>query len=132
VRDASVMTSPAYLERLNNPSPWSRKMFASCRLSRTLCRIAESRGKGVGGELLASQNPGEVAIDEIAAMRGVTGVHLLERDTSLERPRTHEESLRHGGADESVERVLIVEGHDLRSIALPGQRFRLSHVMEAS
>ena len=132
VRDASVMTSPAYLERLNNPSPWSRKMFASCRLSRTLCRVAASRGKGVGGELLASQNPGELAIDEIAAMRGVTGVHLLERDTSLERPRTHEERLRHGGIDESVERVLIVEGHDLRSIALPGQRFRLSHVMEAS
>ena len=132
VRDAAVMTSPAYLERLNNPTPWSRKMFASCRLSRTLCRIVASRGNGVGGELLALQNPGEVAIDAIAATSGVTGVHLLERDTSLERPRTHEESLRHGGADESVERVLIVEGHDLRSIALPGERFRLSHVMEAS
>ena len=132
VRDASVMTSPAYLERLNNPTPWSRKMFASCRLSRTLCRIVASRGNGVGGELLALQNPGEVAIDAIAATSGVTGVHLLERDTSLERPRTHEESLRHGGADESVERVLIVEGHDLRSIALPGERFRLSHVVEAS
>jgi len=132
VGDASVMTSPAYLERLNNPTPWSRKMFASCRLSRTLCRVVASRGKGVGGELLALQNPGEVAIDAIASTRGVTGVHLLERDTSLERPRTHEESLRHGGADESVERVLIVEGHDLRSIALPGERFRLSHVVEAS
>jgi hypothetical protein len=126
------MTSPAYLERLNNPSPWSRKMFASCRLSRTLCRVAESRGNGVGGEVMTVRNPGQVAIDAIAATSGVTGVHLLERDTSLERPRTHEESLRHGGADESVERVLIVEGHDLRSIALAGERFRLSHVMEAS
>lgn len=130
VRDASVMTSPAYLERLNNPSPWSRKMFASCGLSRTLCRVVASRGRGVGGELLALQNPGEVAIDEIASMRGVTGVHLLERDTSLERPRTSEETLR--GGDASVERVLLVEGHDLRAIALPGERFRLSHVMEAS
>jgi len=124
------MTSAAYLERLNNPSPWSRKMFASCGLSRTLCRVVASRGRGVGGELLALQNPGEVAIDEIASMRGVTGVHLLERDTSLERPRTSEETLR--GGDASVERVLLVEGHDLRAIALPGERFRLSHVMEAS
>ena len=126
------MTSPAYLERLNNPTPWSRKMFASCRLSRTLCRVAESRASGVGGEVLTVQNPGQVAIEAIASTRGVTGVHLLERDAALARPRTHEESLRHGGADESVERVLIVEGHDLRSIALPGERFRLSHVMEAS
>ena len=28
VRDAAVTTSPAYLERLNNPTPWSRKLFA--------------------------------------------------------------------------------------------------------
>ncbi len=124
------MTSAAYLERLNNPTPWSRKVFASCRLSRTLCRVVASRGKGVGGELLALQNPGEVAIDAIASTRGVTGAHLLERDTSLERPRTSEEILR--GGDDSVERVLIVEGHDLRSIGLPGERFRLSHMMEAS
>ena len=132
VRDAAVMTSPAYLERLNNPTPWSRKMFASCRLSRTLCRIAESRGNGVGGEVLTVQNPARAAIDAIASTRGVTGVHLLERDASLARPRTHEESLRHGGADESVERVLIVEGHDLRALALRGERYRLSHVVEAS
>lgn len=126
------MTSAAYLERLNNPTPWSRKVFASCRLSRTLCRVVESCGKGVGGELLALQNPGEVAIDAIASTPGVTGVHLLERDASLARPRTHEESLRHGGADESVERVLIVEGHDLSALALRGERYRLSHVVEAS
>jgi hypothetical protein len=132
VRDAPVMTSAAYLERLNNPTPWSRKMFASCRLSRTLCRVVESRGNGVGGTVLTLQNPGPVLVDEIASTRGVTGVHLLERDTSLARPRTHEESLRHGGADESADRVLIVEGHDLQAVALPGERYRLSHVMEAS
>jgi hypothetical protein len=130
VSEAAVMTSAAYLERLNNPTPWSRKMFASCRLSRTLCRVVESRGNGVGGVVLTLRNPGQVPIDEIAATRGVTGVHLLERDAALARPHTSEETLR--GGDESVERVLIVEGHDLRAIVLPGERFRLSHVMEAS
>ncbi|MGQ0546779.1 MAG: fumarylacetoacetate hydrolase family protein [Betaproteobacteria bacterium] len=55
VRDASVMTSPAYLERLNDPTPWSRKIFASCRLSRTLCRVVESRGRGVGGHVVTSR-----------------------------------------------------------------------------
>jgi hypothetical protein len=60
----------------------------------------------------------------------MTSAAYLERDAALARPRTSEETLR--GGDESVERVLIVEGHDLRAIVLPGERFRLSHVMEAS
>lgn len=124
------MTSAAYLERLNNPTPWSRKIFPSCRLSRTLCRIVASRGHGVGGAVMTLQNPGHVPMDEIAATAGVTGVHLLERDTSLARPRTNEETLR--GSDASVERVLVVEGHDLQALALRGEGYRLSHVVQAS
>jgi len=55
----------------------------------------------------------------------------LERDDSLERPRTGEEALRRGGADESVARILVVEGHDLGAVKLPGQRYRLSHALTA-
>lgn len=131
LRDASIMTSAAYLERLNNPTPWSKKIFASCRLSRTLCRIAEGRGHGVGGMVLTSPNPGKISLPEILETKGVTAAHLLERDASLERPRTHEESLRAGGSDASVERVLVVEGHDLGALDLPGERYRLSHVVSA-
>jgi len=129
VRDASVMTSPAYLERLNNPTPWSRKIFASCRLSRTLCRVVESRGRGVAGSVLTTTETAN--LPEILQAPGVTAVHLLERDASLERPRTGEESLRRGAADESVERILVVEGHDLAAVKLPGERYRLSHLLTA-
>jgi hypothetical protein len=128
VRDAAVMTSAAYLERLNNPTPWSRKLFASCRLSRTLCRVVESRGMGLGGEVLTFTGEGNAR--EILETTGVTAVHVLERDRSLERPRTSEEGLRRG-ADESVERIVVVEGHDLRSLTLPGGRYRLSHALTA-
>lgn len=128
VRDAAVMTSPAYLERLNNPTPWSRKLFASCRLSRTLCRVVESRGTGIGGEVLTCLEAEDPA--RIFQMPGVTAVHVLEREGSLERPRTSEEGLRRG-ADESVERVVVVEGHDLRALTLPGARYRLSHALTA-
>ena len=131
VRDAAVTTSPAYLERLNNPTPWSRKLFASCRLSRTLCRIVESRGVGLGGMVLTVQNPTDFQLQLIFSTPGVTAVHVLERDDSLERPRTGEEALRRGGADESVERILVVEGHDLGAVKLPGQRYRLSHALTA-
>ena len=129
VRDASVMTSSAYLERLNNPTPWSRKLFASCRLARTLCRVVESRGGGIGGQVLTIANPFQWSVEETLSRSGVTGVHLLERDTSLERPRTNEESLRRGGGDETIERVLVVEGHDLDAVSAPGGRYRLAHVM---
>jgi hypothetical protein len=127
VRDASVMTSPAYLERLNEPTPWSRKIFASCRLSRTLCRVVESKGRGVGGQVLTSQADAEV--DQLMGISGVTAVHLLERDTSLERPRTSEEGMRRGAADESVDRLLVVEGHDLAAVKLAGERYRLAHLL---
>ena len=130
VRDASVMTSAAYLERLNNPTPWSRKLFAACRLSRTLCRVVESRGNGVGGMVLTLPDPGEISLAEVISLRGVTAAHLLERDASLARPRTSEESLR--GGDAAIERVLMVEGHDLGAVTLPGERYRLSHVLQAS
>lgn len=122
------MTSPAYLERLNNPTPWSRKIFASCRLSRTLCRVVESRGVGIGGMVLTVTNPDQPSFNEILSLGGVTAVHLLERDPSLERPRTSEEGLRRN-ADESVDRVLVVEGHDLSAVKLAGERYRLSHVL---
>jgi hypothetical protein len=127
VRDASVMTSPAYLERLNDPTPWSRKIFASCRLSRTLCRVVESRGKGIGGQVLTSEAHADPAA--ILDTPGVTAVHVLMRDSSLERPRTSEEGMRRGAADESVERILVVEGHDLAAVKLPGERYRLSHLL---
>lgn len=127
VRDASVMTSPAYLERLNNPTPWSRKLFVSTRLSRTLCRIVDTRGKGVGGQVLTSQ--AEANVEELMATPGVTAVHVLARD-SQERPRTSEERLR-GVGDESVERLLVIEGHDLAAVKLPGERYRLSHLLTA-
>ena len=129
VREASVMTSPAYLERLNNPTPWSRKIFASCRLSRTLCRVVESRGRGIAGSVLTTTETANLS--GIFATPGVTAVHLLERDASLERPRTSEEGLRRGSSDETVERVLVVEGHDLAALGLPGQRYNLSHVVTA-
>lgn len=126
VRDASVMTSPAYLERLNNPTSWSRKIFAACRLSRTLCRVVESHGRGAGGQVLTSQADADV--DRLMGTTGVTAVHRLERET-LQRPRTREERMRRGEADESVERVVIVEGHDLAAVRLQGERYRLSHLL---
>lgn len=46
VKDLATMTGGAYLERLNNPTPWSRKMMPLHRnMVRSLCRVRASQGR---------------------------------------------------------------------------------------
>ena len=49
VKELAVLTSAAYLERLNNPSPWTSKMMKHYRgMTRGLCTIAGGYGSGLG------------------------------------------------------------------------------------
>ena len=53
VADAAVLTSAAYLERLNNPTPWSKKMMPRhMRMMRGLCRVALSTGSTLTPRML--------------------------------------------------------------------------------
>ena len=142
VRDAAVMTSPAYLERLNNPSAWTQRTMAGVRsLNRTLCDVVASSGHGVAAHALTipfSARDGQAqalsdwlvaeVLPPLASTPGFTGAHLLERDRRTERPPTEEERLR-GKRDSSIEHLLIAEGYDadlLRTLAatlLSSQRF---------
>jgi ABC-type glycerol-3-phosphate transport system permease component len=46
----ATLASPAYVERLNNPTPWTQKCLALFRNSnRTACRTTVSMGRGIGG-----------------------------------------------------------------------------------
>ena len=48
-----TLTSPHYLERLNDPTPWSTKMMPHHRnMVRSQCRIVASYGGGIAGSLL--------------------------------------------------------------------------------
>ena len=49
VRELATLTSAAYLERLNNPSPWTSKMMKHYRgMTRGFCTVAGSFGSGMG------------------------------------------------------------------------------------
>jgi hypothetical protein len=130
IESIAVATSAPYLARLNDPTPWSRKLMAASRLNRTLCRVVASEGFGVGGHLLALRiAKGERLAKDIAAIArapGIVGAHLLQKDTQVARPVTGEEKLRRGGVDASAEWILIVEayaGEALERIALPACEF---------
>jgi len=50
VDSLDVLASPAYLNRLNHPSPWTAKMMPFYRgMRRGLCEIVASAGHGLGG-----------------------------------------------------------------------------------
>ena len=53
-RDSSVLSSPAYIERLNDPTDWTRRsLSAFCRMIRTVYRrLALTPADSVGGHLL--------------------------------------------------------------------------------
>jgi hypothetical protein len=122
LEDIAVSTSVPYLERLNNPTHWSKRVMANCRLSRTLCRVAASHGEGLGAGILTirlAPRPGEeqalqswlvdAALPELAQREGVVGAHLLQKDAATVKPLTSEEKLRRGGADASADWVMLVE-----------------------
>lgn len=118
-----VATSAPYLQRLNNPTPWSKKIMAQCRLSRTLCRVTASHGAGVGARLATMRFapiPGEAErlrialtdrLPQLARRPGLAGAHLLEKDAGTSRPLTNEERLRRGGGDDTADWVLVIEGY---------------------
>jgi hypothetical protein len=124
VADVGVLTSPAYLERLNNPTAWTREVMPVVRgMNRTLCRIAASFGRGVGHAALTvrlSPHPGRegeledrlrAELERLAGSPGLVGGHLLMADAAASRAPTREKELR-TQPDAVADWVLLVEGYD--------------------
>jgi hypothetical protein len=134
VADLAVMTSPAYLVRLNSPTSWTTRMMASVKaLSRTLCRVAATHGQGVGSHLLTirlAPRPDQErklcawlakeALSAAVRAPGIVGAHLLQRDVSLARPETRERQLRRR-QDDFVDWVVLIEGYSASAVRKVGE-----------
>jgi hypothetical protein len=124
-----VFASPAYLERLNNPTPWSRKLTPHHRnMVRSPCRVVGSSGAGIGAALLTvrlSPRPGEAdrlrdwlvgtALPELAPRRGLASTHLLVAQPQVMPPRTEEQRMR--GGDAAADWVLLAHGYDAQAVS---------------
>jgi hypothetical protein len=122
---ASVLTSPDYLARLNNPTPWTKRCIVLFRNNRrTVCRMTKSLGAGVGGAIAtlelgpAEGRDGElrrwlaeVALPAAVARAGLVGAHLGEADLDNTRVKTEEKNLL-DKPDDVVRWVLLLEGTD--------------------
>ena len=113
VEQLATLASDAYLERLNNPSPWTSKMMPCYRgMSRGFCSVTGSFGFGIGHlGLLIRFKPaagGESslrqwllldALPQLPSRRGIGGVHLFEG--ALTPKMTTEQRIR--GADAGLD-----------------------------
>ena len=118
-----TLTSAAYLDRLNHPTPWSTKMMPHhLDMVRSQCRAAASFGGGIATSLATirlSPRAGEGerlkaalidAIRDVPAMPGLTGAHLLVTDTPRATSRTAEQRIR--GADAAADWIVLLSGYE--------------------
>ena len=124
VADIDVLVSAAYLERLNNPTPWTRKMMQSYRgMRRGFCRVVASAGAGLGGAALllrfapAPQRENELRawlegemLPNLAGTPGNASAHLLQAAGAP--PMTSEQHIR--GRDAGFDSVLLATGYRMQ------------------
>jgi len=121
VEALATLKSGAYLERLNNPTPWTSKIMRHYRgMNRGFCSVSASFGPGIGGFcVLLRFEPDKAAgpslrawltrevLPKLPARPGLAGVHLLEGAVTPE--MTSEQRIR--GADAAVDWALVVNGY---------------------
>lgn len=126
--DAEVFVSEPYLNRLNNPTPWTQRILSLYLApSRTVCRVIDSRGCGAGGWMATLQWSKGTAIphdenslpdgwiEKIMAMEGVVGAHLLKGEPDLGQLQTTEKTFREsqGEPDRTIALTLLIDGFSL-------------------
>ena len=135
----ATLTGAAYLERLNNPTPWSRKMMPHHRnMVRGLCRVEGSAGTALGQALLTVRFSGESKLDlaALASRKGLVSAHLL-RNIAHPPAQTAEQKLR--GGDAAPDWIALVSGYSAEAVAsvageLKGVAglYRLAYILAAT
>ena len=118
-----VLSSPAYAERLNNPTPWSTRMMPHhTNMVRSQCHVLETSGGGVARHALTLRLSPAAGQDQalrahfnalvaaLAMRPGLVGAHLLRHEAPPIAP-TREQQIR-GSADQVADWVVVVCGYD--------------------
>lgn len=121
-----VLSSSAYLERLNSPTPWSTKMMPYHRnMVRSQCRVLESGGGSVARNALTvrfSPQAGQeealrqslrMLIDRLVVLPGCVGGHVL-RHESPAIAMTKEQLIR--GGDKTADWIFLAVGYDEQAV----------------
>jgi hypothetical protein len=131
----STVTAGSYMERLNNPTPWSRKMMPHHKnMVRSLCSVQASFGAGLGQFLLTARFAQEPALTgellpSLPSRKGIVAASLLRRIAQPPTPQTAEQKMR--GGDGSADSIVMINGYDagaLAAVDLPGAVTGIYHL----
>ncbi|HEY2338036.1 MAG TPA: hypothetical protein VGI18_11785 [Burkholderiales bacterium] len=112
-RELATLTTGAYVDRLNDPTPWSLKMMPHHRnMVRSLCVVRARIGAGLG-HAMATVRFTQHALPHLAERKGVTSMQLLESQPATG-AQTTEQKIR--GGDAQADRVLLVCGYDVGAV----------------
>jgi len=115
VASVETTTGAAYLERLNAPTPWSRKMMPHHRnMVRSLCALREGWGGGVPPALATIRFSPTSDATRLPRGKGLTGAHLLQAQPMAGMPQTAEQKIR--GGDATADWVLLIGGYDVEAV----------------
>ncbi len=118
----ATLSSTAYVARLNDPTPWTRRVLPLFRnTKRTACRVTTTLGHGIGGAVVTLEfGPAAGRADELRAWltgtalpeamgrRWLVGAHLCEADVQATTVKTEEKKLRES-PDELARWILLLE-----------------------
>jgi hypothetical protein len=116
VDSPDVLTSPAYMQRLENPTPWTQKSMTYFRgMVRTVCDLRRNAGGLAGAFAVVLRADGAFAptpaadawVDEVAAQEGIAGVQLWTAAAAQTQADTAEMKIR--GKDQLIAGAMIVE-----------------------
>lgn len=115
--DASVVDSPAYLERLNNPTHWTTRMMPHLgNFVRGGGRLTINLGAGYGAALIPIMTTAEIcteknlALNTVLKSAGVVAIRVLHTDSGRTTAASNERKLRSG--DQSFDALLMIETLD--------------------
>jgi hypothetical protein len=125
-----VLQSPAYLERLGNPTAWTKRCIQYViNNKRTACRVSASLGHALGGVIAVVElGPGSGGADALRrwlvetawpgalARPGIVGVHLGEADAAATTVKTDEKKLLQT-PDAMSRWLVLLEGVDRETVA---------------
>ena len=134
-----VFVSRKYLERLNNPTEWTKDILSNyLSPSRTICSVISSKSIGVGGYLATIRFLGGDILNNhnvenlkfytpiILKLNGVTGMHVIIGESSYGQMNTEEKKYRssQGLNDQIVSQAVIIEGINYHSLETAIKNFK--------
>jgi hypothetical protein len=120
----ATLEGPAYLARLNDPTPWSRKMMPHHRnMVRSLCRVRERYGEGLSQATATIRFAERSVRVELPTGKGLTSAAILEAQP-MRGPQTTEQKIR--GGDAGADAVLLIGGYDTEAVEAAAREARIA------